>query len=90
LREIARDEGTVGVIVDLAVEQKPDGTWDEKAIAAAQRELLEQLGNGATVAARYKMTPQLALAVNERALKKLRASPLVVGVHLNEADEPTE
>lgn len=81
LREIARDEGTVRVIVDLAVERDPDGTWSEKAIADAQRKLLAALGAGATVAARYETTPQLALEVDERALKELRASPLVLAIH---------
>lgn len=78
------------MIVDLAVEQRADGTWNDREIAAAQRKLLRAIGNGATVAARYETTPQLALAVDQAALKRLRASPLVIAVHLNETDEATE
>lgn len=84
LREIAREQGTVHVIVDLAVEQEADGTWDERVIVMAQKNLLVELGRGATVTARYETTPRLALEVDQRALRRLRASPLVLGIHLDE------
>lgn len=90
LRSIARQEGTVGVIVELAVPKTADGTWDGKKIAAAQRKLLKDLGDGATVSARYETTPQLALDLTPAALERLRASPLVLGIHLNQTDEATE
>ena len=90
LKEIARDKGSVLVIVDLAVARKADGTWDRAKIAAAQRKLLADLGGTATVTARYETTPQLALELEARGLDRLRASPLVLGVHLNETDEATE
>ncbi|MDQ3915014.1 MAG: hypothetical protein M3323_06730 [Actinomycetota bacterium] len=72
------------MIVDLAVEQEADGTWDERVIVMAQKNLLVELGRGATVTARYETTPRLALEVDQRALRRLRASPLVLGIHLDE------
>lgn len=86
LTEIAREQGSVDVVVDLAVPRKADGTWDRDKIAKVQDRLLKALGDGVTLGARYETTPQLALAVNRGALKRLRASPLVLGVHLDEAD----
>ncbi|HEX2058442.1 MAG TPA: hypothetical protein VHI71_08740 [Actinomycetota bacterium] len=78
------------MIVDLAVPKHGDGFWEREEIAAAQHKLLRELGTGARVVTRYETTPQIALQVTPRALKKLRASPLVLGIHLNETDEPTE
>lgn len=78
------------MIVELAVPKKPDGTWDGVKIAAAQRRLLKELGDGATVSARYETTPQLALDLTPAALERLRASPIVLGIHLNETDEATD
>lgn len=90
LRDRARTEGTVGVIVELAVPQQADGSWERREIAAAQRKLLAELGKGVEVVARDRTTPQIALELTPQALKRLRASPLVLGIHLNEADAPTE
>ncbi len=85
LRETARREGTVTVIVQLAVPTNSRG-----AIVRAQRELLDDLGRGARVVARYGRLPQIALRVTPRALRALRSSPLVVNITVDEAGEATE
>ncbi|HEX2195328.1 MAG TPA: hypothetical protein VHJ76_00260 [Actinomycetota bacterium] len=90
LRDRAVAEGRVGVIVDLAVPQQGDGFWERADIAKAQRKLLAELPRGVRVVARYETTPQIALQLTPRALERLRASPLVLAIHLNETDEPTE
>lgn len=90
LRDRALAEGSVGVIVDLAVPQQADGFWDRADIAEAQRMLLAELPRGVRVVARYEATPQIALQLTVRALEKLRASPLVLRIHLNETDEPAD
>ncbi|MFN2589054.1 MAG: hypothetical protein ABR613_13190 [Actinomycetota bacterium] len=84
LLDTARREGTVAVVVDLAVEREPDGTWDARKVVMAQRALLAELGRGVTITARYETSPRLALELTERALKKLRASPVVAAIHLDE------
>jgi hypothetical protein len=73
------------VIVQLAV-PAPDRT----AIVRAQRDLLAELGRGARVVTRYGRVPQIALRVTPQALRRLRASPLVVNISLNETDEATQ
>jgi hypothetical protein len=84
LRAIAKEEGSVAVVVDLVVPAKPDGTYDKAKIANAQRMLLGELGPGARVVARYETTPRLGLEVTPKALTKLRSSPIVLAVHLDE------
>lgn len=86
LLDIARREGTVVVIVQLAVPQP-----GQAKIATAQRGLMKDLGPGARVVERFgRKLPQIMLRVDETALTELRQSPLVVNITLNETDEPTE
>lgn len=91
LLERARSEGTVDVIVQLAVPQAPDGFWGEAAVGRAQRELVGELGPRALVLERFgRKLPQIMLRLNPAGLRKLRQSPLVVNVSLNTTDEATE
>jgi hypothetical protein len=83
LRDRAVAEGRVGVIVDLVVPRRGDGSWEREDIAEVQRDLLAELPRGVRVVARYETTPQIALQVTPRALARLRASRLVLVIHLN-------
>ena len=91
LLETARRDGTVVVIVQLAVPKGAAGSWSSTAIADAQRRLRRGLGSGTTVVERFgRKLPQIVLRVDEEGLAKLRESPLVVNISLNSTDEPTE
>lgn len=93
----ARANGSVGVIVTLAVDYRPeaelsrdDVTAQRRAIAEAQDRLLASLrGSRYTVAARYRSLPQIALRVDERGLRVLIGSPLVRSMAANETSAPT-
>lgn len=91
LLEMAKRDGTVVVIVQLAVPQSTGGSWEKAAVAGAQRKLLAELGPRARVLERFgRRLPQIMLRVNPAGLQELRRSPVVVNITLNEADEPTE
>jgi hypothetical protein len=91
LLDIARRDGAVVVIAQLAVPPKPDGSWSGAAVARAQRELVRSIGSGARVVERFgRKLPQITLLVDEESLMELRQSPQVVNISLNEPDEPTE
>lgn len=86
----ARKEGTVRVIVGLAIPGNPPGGPQKPAdkakhqaeVAAAQAEVLDSLkGQGqAEVTHVYETFPALALNVDEKALKHLMNHPRVTGV----------
>ncbi len=88
LREIAMEEGAVRIVVDLAVPQRSEGGWDPAKIAGARRKLLDDAGRGVRVVRRYDDRPQMVLEVRAPALDRLRASPLVLGIHLYESPSP--
>jgi hypothetical protein len=74
----------VRVLVDLAVPQKPDGTWHRAKISSVRRRLLDDVGRGVRVVTRHADRPQVVLEVKAPALDRLRASPLVLAIHLDE------
>jgi hypothetical protein len=79
LRERAAREGSVRVIVTLAV--AADGTASEEAIRDAQERVLAALrGTHYENVRRYRSLPQLALTAGPDALEVLLASPLVKSV----------
>ncbi|MEV0806311.1 hypothetical protein [Micromonospora sp. NPDC050200] len=95
LIDAVRRDGTLRVIVTLAAPYTPEANLSgpdavrrqRAAIAAAQDRLLDELRPlQARVHARYEHTPQLALTVNEAALLRLLASPLVGSVQQDAAD----
>jgi hypothetical protein len=97
LIETARREGSVLVIVDLAIPYRPEAELgspeairrQRAEIAAAQEALLASLeGHEVTVSARYEFVPQIALGVDEAALRILIASDLASDIQLNEAEPP--
>lgn len=91
LLERAEQEGSVVVIVQLAVPQGSAGSFDNVAIARAQRKLMSELGPGARVVERFRRRlPQIVLRVDPEALQVLRQSDLVVNISLNDTDEATE
>lgn len=91
LLDLARRDGSVMVVVGLAVAKGSAGSWDSAAIGKAQRRLLSELGPGARVVERFgRKLPQIALRVTPGALQELRRSPLVVEISLNDTDAPTE
>ena len=91
LLEIARREGSVVVIVQLAVPRGSAGSYDATRIENAQRRLMSELGPGARVVERFgRKLPQIMLRVDAQALQELRQSELVVNISLNETDETTE
>ncbi len=77
LRAIAREQGAVQIVVELAVA-------DPAETATTRRKLLGELGRGARVVERYEDRPLIVLEVTAGALDRLRGSPLVVGIHLDE------
>jgi hypothetical protein len=87
----ARTEGSVLVIVDLAIPFTPEANLSpeavgrqRQAIARAQDDLLRALsGHSVTTSARYDRLPQIALRVDEPALRILIASPLVRRIQAN-------
>jgi hypothetical protein len=89
LIEAVRRDGTVRVIVTLAVRYTPEGHLpgaeavrrQRAEIATAQDRLLDELRPFHTqLHARYAHTPQLALTVDEAALLRMLGSPLVLSV----------
>lgn len=90
LDEMARRNGAVGVIVQLAVPQERPGIWDRREIAREQQKLLDFLGAGADVVERYEELPQVALEVTPRGLRRLRAYPNVTNISLNTVDEAAD
>ena len=88
LLERAFRDGTVVVIVQLAVPQASASSFDSVAIARAQRNLMSELGPGARVIERFRRRlPQIVLRVDPTALQELRQSDLVVNISLNETSE---
>lgn len=91
LLDVAQREGTVVVIVQLAVPRGSASSWDMTAVDRAQRRIMAALGPEKTVVERFrKRLPQIVLRVTPEGLAVLRQSPLVVNISLNETDEPTE
>lgn len=91
LLERAEQDGSVVVIVQLAVPQGSAGSYDSAAVARAQRKLVSELGSGARVVERFRRRlPQIVLRVDPEALQELRQSDLVVNISLNETDEASE
>jgi hypothetical protein len=89
LRERAAREGSVRVIVTLAV--AADGTASEETIRDAQERVLAALrGTRYENVRRYRSLPQLALAVGPDALEVLLASPLVKAVAPDALARPME
>jgi hypothetical protein len=91
LLKAARTEGSVLVIVDLAIPFTPEANLSpaavgrqRQAIAQAQDGLLQALsGHRVMTSARYDRLPQIALRVDEPALRILIASPLVRRIQAN-------
>ncbi len=92
LVDTARQRGTVGVIVTLAITYRPEGELPDQdavqrqhaEIEAAQRRLLDELKPFKTeLVTQYRRLPQLALKVDEAGMRHLSASPLVKSVHEN-------
>ena len=91
LLDIAERDGSVVVIVGLAVPRGSAGSWDTAAIGRAQREVVAALGPHAGVVERFgRKLPQIALRVKPEGLPLLRQSPLVVNVTLHTADQATD
>ncbi|HEX2295946.1 MAG TPA: hypothetical protein VHN37_11630 [Actinomycetota bacterium] len=90
--DVVDREGSVVVIVDLAVPQGSAASSDPVTlISRAQRKLMSELGAGAQVVDRFRRrSPRLMLRVDARALTELRQSSLVVNISLAEAGEPTQ
>ena len=87
LRHIARREGSVGVVVQLAIEPERPGTWNRRAIAREQQKLVRELGPGVRVVERTAEFPQIALEVTPAALRRLRDYPLVLNISLDQGGE---
>jgi hypothetical protein len=87
LLDLARRDGAVAVVVQLAVPRRPDGSWTKATVARAQRELVRGIESGARVIDRFgRRLPQITLLVDEQGLVELRQSPQVVNISLNRAD----
>ena len=89
LVDAARQRGTVRVIVTLAITWRPEGELPNQdavqrqhaEIEAAQRRLLDELKPfNAQLVEQYRRLPQLALTVDEAAMRHLATSPLVQSV----------
>lgn len=88
LLERAERDGTVVVIVQLAVPRGSAASYDATRIQNAQRRLMSELGPGARVVERFgRRLPQIMLRVTPEALQELRLSSLVVNITLNEKAE---
>lgn len=95
LIDAVRRHGTVRVIVTLAIAYTPEGKLSgpddvrrqRAEIASAQQRLIEELKPvHAKVNTQYERTPQLALEVDEAALRRLFASQLVASVQQDTPD----
>lgn len=93
-----REDGTVMVIVTLNVPYQPESQLGSQreidaqraAIAAAQDDLVASLTEGhVEVNTRMTLFPQIALTVDEPALRQLAASPLVAAIEENALSAPT-
>ena len=84
LRNEARSEGSVGVIVQLAVPPERPGVWDRRQVVREQQKLIDYLGPGATVVMRYAEVPKVELTVTPAALRKLRTYPKVTTISLKQ------
>lgn len=80
----ARNEGSVGVIVQLAVPPERPGVWNRREVAREVQKLVDYLGPGATVVMRYAEVPQVELTVTPAALRKLRTYPKVTTISLKQ------
>lgn len=94
----AREKGSVRVIVTLSIPWRPEGELPDQdavqrqraEIETAQRRLLDELKPFKVELDRqYERLPQLALTVDEAAVRHLATSPLVKSVHENKADNTT-
>jgi hypothetical protein len=94
----ARERGTVQVIVKLAIPYRPEGELaDQDAIRrqraeieTAQRRLLDELKPfRVQLVEQYRRLPQLALAVDDAAMRHLATSPLVASVQEDRPDSTT-
>lgn len=84
LLEVVRQEGSVDVVVQLAVPRK-GGSWEKAAVARAQRDVIAALGPRARVVKRFgRKVPQMLLSVNAQGLRVLRRSPVIVNISLSE------
>lgn len=98
LVDAARERGTVRVIVTLAIPWRPEGELSGQdavqrqraEIEAAQRRLLDELKPfKVELIEQYRRLPQLALAVDEGAMRHLATSPLVKSVHEDRLNSTT-
>ena len=89
LIDAVREDGSVRVILSLTVPYSPEADLPDAdavrrqraGIADAQRRVLDELARyRADVNARYERWPQLALTVDEAALRHVLASPLVAAI----------
>ena len=91
LLDIAEREGTVDVVVQLAVPRGSAASFDGAAVKTAQRRLMSELGPGARVVERFgRRVPQIVLRVTPEALQELRGSRLVVNIARSETDTAVE
>lgn len=100
LVDTARDQGSLGVIVTLAIPSyRPEGELPDQdavqrqhaEIEAAQSRLLDELKPfKVELIEQYERLPQLALNVDEAAMRHLVTSPLVASVHENKAEAPNK
>ena len=91
LLEIAEREGSVVVVVQLAVSRGSAGSFDGAAVKTAQRRLMSELGAGARVVERFgRRVPQIVLRVTPEALTELRQSRLVLNIARSETDTAVE
>lgn len=97
LVDTARERGSVRVIVTLAIPYRPEGELpnddavqrQRAEIETAQRRLLDELRPfKAQSVTQYRRLPQLALIVDEAAMRHLATSPLVASVQEDRADAP--
>jgi|CXWL01.1.fsa_nt_gi subtilisin family serine protease len=92
LVEAARADGSVSVIVGLAVDTRTEGSLSKaavgrqrQAITRAQDRLLDELGTDVEVARRFHVIPYVALRATPETLARLAVSKRVRRVY---ADEP--
>jgi hypothetical protein len=90
LRDIARREGDVRVVVVLAVEPERPGIWDRREVALAQERLLRAVRPGVHVVRRLEEFPQAVLRVTAPALQRLRQSDLVLDISLDRAGDTNQ
>ena len=91
----AEEQGTVLVVVLLAVEYAPEAELGRDGVAAQRAEIAEtqdavlrSLGEHGRLAGRPERLPQLAVRVDAEGLEILAASPDVAAVEANEPEPP--